>query len=207
MKKGSARLIFASVNKARTGTYTCKMENTKNMSENRHSKWNKCGTVSHPEESVIPVECRFRICLENLMVPVKWYKPAGCGPGAPQTNVTEKETWTGLSFLPCVIFGLAVGTLLYMPIICLLLWQCRRNRKGKLTSRQVAEGNQLSTASPVTGTEDLTYVNLEFEKKGTNPTSSDVVYTEIKALQQKQSSRDAGAANAGVDVSPEGEGK
>ncbi|KAM6250988.1 uncharacterized protein M6G45_009179 [Spheniscus humboldti] len=131
----------------------------------------------------------------------------GCGPGAFQTNVTEKETWTGLSFLLCIIFGLAIGTLLYMPIICLLLWQCRRNRKGKLTSRQVAEGNQLSTASPVTGTKDLTYANLKFEKKGTNPTSSDVVYTEIKALQQKQGSGDAGAANAGVDVSPEGEGK
>lgn len=37
----------------------------------------------------------------------------------------------GLSFLLCIIFSLAVGTLLYMPIICLLLWQCRRNRKGK----------------------------------------------------------------------------
>lgn len=48
MKKGSARLIFASVNKAHTGTYTCKMENTKNMSENRHSKWNKCGKRHKP---------------------------------------------------------------------------------------------------------------------------------------------------------------
>lgn len=62
-------------------------------------------------------------------------------------------------------------------------------------------------ASPVTGTKDLTYANLKFEKKGTNPTSSNVIYTEIKALQQKQGSGDAGAANAGVDVSPEGEGK
>ncbi|KAM6064613.1 uncharacterized protein LJ206_013345 isoform 2-T2 [Theristicus caerulescens] len=94
-----------------------------------------------------------------------------------------------------------------MPVIGLLLWQCKRKRKGKLTSRQAAEGNQLSTAAPVTGTEDLTYANLKFEKKGTKPASSDVVYTEIKPSQQKQSGGDAGAANAGVDVSPEGESK
>ncbi|PKK19391.1 putative LOC102098435, transcript variant X2 [Columba livia] len=134
-----------------------------------------------------------------------------CVPGALQTNVTEKETWTalcaGLYYPLCIIFGLAVGTLLYMPIICFLLWQRRRNRKGKLTSRQVAEENQLSTAAPVTGTEDLTYANLKFEKKGTKPTSSDIIYTEIKPLQQQQKSRDAGAADAGVDVSPEGGGK
>ncbi|KAK2529988.1 hypothetical protein Q9233_006373 [Columba guinea] len=134
-----------------------------------------------------------------------------CGPGALQTNVTEKETWTalcaGLYYPLCIIFGLAVGTLLYMPIICFLLWQRRRNRKGKLTSRQVAEENQLSTAAPVTGTEDLTYANLKFEKKGTKPTSSDIIYTKIKPLQQQQKSGDAGAADAGVDVSPEGGGK
>lgn len=62
-------------------------------------------------------------------------------------------------------------------------------------------------AAPVTGTEDLTYANLKFEKKGTKPTSSDIIYTEIKPLQQQQKSRDAGAADAGVDVSPEGGGK
>lgn len=62
-------------------------------------------------------------------------------------------------------------------------------------------------AARVTGTEDLTYVNLKFEKKGSKPSASDVVYTEIKPSQQKQSSRDAGAASEGVDVSPEGEGK
>lgn len=60
-------------------------------------------------------------------------------------------------------------------------------------------------AAPVTGTEDLTYANLMFEKKGKKPTSSDVVYTEIKPSQQKQSGGDAGAANAAVDASPEGE--
>lgn len=37
----------------------------------------------------------------------------------------------GLYYPLCIIFGLAVGTLLYMPIICFLLWQRRRNRKGK----------------------------------------------------------------------------
>ncbi|XP_049661029.1 uncharacterized protein LOC126040533 isoform X2 [Accipiter gentilis] len=131
----------------------------------------------------------------------------GCGLGTPQSNDTEKEIWTGLRFLLCIIFGLAVGTLLYMPIIGILLWQRRRNREGKLTSKQVAEGDQLSTAARVTGTEDLTYVNLKFEKKGSKPSASDVVYTEIKPSQQKQSGRDAGAASEGVDVSPEGEGK
>lgn len=37
----------------------------------------------------------------------------------------------GLYYPLCIIFGLAVGTLLYMPIISFLLWQRRRNRKGK----------------------------------------------------------------------------
>ncbi|KAM9228363.1 uncharacterized protein RG961_005814 isoform 2-T2 [Leptosomus discolor] len=129
-----------------------------------------------------------------------------CGPRVPQTSGT-KDTWPGLHCLLCATFGLAVGTLLYMPIIGVLLWQCRRNRKGKLTSRQMVEGNQLSMAAPVTGTEDLTYANLKFEKNGTKPTSSDIVYTEIKPSQQKQSSRDASAANTGVDVSSKGEGK
>ncbi|XP_059681055.1 uncharacterized protein LOC132318289 [Gavia stellata] len=129
-----------------------------------------------------------------------------CDPGTPQTNVTEK-TRTGFKFFLCIIFGLAIGTLFYMPIIGLVLWECRRNRKGKLTSSQVAEGNQLSTAAPVTGTEDQTYANLKFEKKGTKSASSEVIYTEIKPSQQKQSSGDAGASHAGVDVSPEEEGK
>ncbi|XP_069724581.1 uncharacterized protein [Phaenicophaeus curvirostris] len=124
------------------------------------------------------------------------------GPGAPQINGTKKDTWTGLNFLLCIMFGLVVGTLLYMPIIAFLLWQCRRNRKGKLTSSQVTEGNQLRMTAPVTGTEDLTYANLKFEKKGTNPIASGVVYSEIKPSQQKQSSGSASAANTGVDVFP-----
>ncbi|XP_068267656.1 uncharacterized protein [Nyctibius grandis] len=128
-----------------------------------------------------------------------------CSPVAPQTNATEKETWTGLDFPLCIIFGLVIGTALYMPVIGFLLWRCGRSGKGTFTSRQVAEGNQLSTAAP--GTENLTYVNLKFEQKGTKPSSSDIVYTEIKPSQQKQSDQDAGAANAGVDASPEEEGK
>ncbi|KAM6117984.1 uncharacterized protein FYW35_006109 isoform 2-T2 [Pterocles gutturalis] len=130
-----------------------------------------------------------------------------CGPGASQTNATKNVTGTGLNFPLCILFGLVVGTLLYLPVIGVLLWQCGRNGEGKLTSRQVAEGNQLSMAAPVTETEDLTYANLKFEEKGTNPTSSDVVYTEVKPSQQKQSGRGAGAANTWVAVFPKGEGK
>ncbi|XP_074958065.1 uncharacterized protein LOC142061207 isoform X1 [Phalacrocorax aristotelis] len=259
---GSAQLVFLSVNETHTGTYLCKMENRKSMSKNRQTECNSHGTASQPEESVVTVECEFKIWLENLTVPVNWYKPEdqeagkktnpkalkenstnlttpsvcaastriyGCrvfvtrknltdtgnstqgavpssSPGKCQTKI-NKETGTGFNCLLCIIFGLAVGTLLYIPIIGLLLWQCRRNRKGEFTSRQMTEGNQLSMAAPVTGAEDLTYANLKFEKKGTNPASSDIIYTEIASSQQKQSCRDAGAANAGVDVSPEGEGK
>ncbi|XP_041256752.1 uncharacterized protein LOC121333972 isoform X2 [Onychostruthus taczanowskii] len=123
-----------------------------------------------------------------------------CGCAGPQTDVTGK-IWTGLL---CILLGLAVGTLLYMPVIGFLLWQCRRNRTGELMSGEVAEGNQ---AAPVTGTEDLTYANLNFEKKGTGSASSNVIYTEIKPLQQKQSGGDGSAACTEVDVSPKEEGK
>ncbi|XP_065497267.1 uncharacterized protein LOC135992198 [Caloenas nicobarica] len=285
MEQRFSWLLFRNVNKAHTGTYACGMKSTGNMFMNRHSDQNpgngnkatsaqssrkegeQEGTVSQLEESDVPMDCRFKIWSEDLIVHVRWYKTAGlqmgnqahtmaleenctkltssdksaasmgiCGcrvfvtrinstdtgngtqeavptydPGALQTNVTEKKTWTvlcaGLHYPVCIIFGLVVGTLLYMPIICFLLWQHRKNRKGKLASREVAEENQLSTAAPVTGTEDLTYANLKFEKKGTKPTSSDIVYTEIKPLQQQQKSEDAGPADAGVDVSPEGDGK
>ncbi|XP_074008702.1 uncharacterized protein [Numenius arquata] len=258
MQSSSFQLVF-SVNKAHTGTYTCRMENTRNVSENGHSKENE--DARQAEESDTTMECRFKIWLENLTV--KWYKPVdlevgnqtnttalgknctspsmcaanmgicecrvsitrlsltdtgnGCDPGAPQISVTE-DTWlkgekdeqqggkkilmfSGVNFLLCILFGLAVGTLLYMPIIGILLWQCQKNRKGKLIAMQVAEGDQLSTASPVTVTEELTYANLKFEKE-TNPTSSDVIYTKIKPLRQKQGGGDAGAANAEVDVFP-----
>ncbi|KAM6057810.1 uncharacterized protein VSU04_009892 [Chlamydotis macqueenii] len=113
----------------------------------------------------------------------------------------------GFNFPLCIVFGIAGATLLYMPIIVLLLWQRRRNKQGELTSRQVVEGTQLSTAASVTGTEDLTYANIKFEKKGTKPASSDVVYSEIKPPQQKQSSEGVNDANTEVDVSPKGEGK
>ncbi|XP_053809195.1 uncharacterized protein LOC128793807 isoform X2 [Vidua chalybeata] len=121
-----------------------------------------------------------------------------CGCPGPQTDVTGK-IWTGLNLLLCILLGLAVGTLLYMPVIGFLLWQCRRNRTGELMSGEVAEGNQ---AASVTGTEDLTYANLNFEKKGTASASSNVIYTEIKPLQQKQSGGDGSAASTEVDVSP-----
>ncbi|XP_039577005.1 uncharacterized protein LOC120507914 isoform X1 [Passer montanus] len=131
---------------------------------------------------------------------------SGCGCAGPQTGVTGK-IWTGLNLLLCTLLGLAVGTLLYMPVIAFLLWQRRRDRTGELMSGEVTEGNQASTAAPVTGTEDLTYANLNFEKKGTGSASSNVIYTEIKPLQQKQSRGDGSAACTEVDVSPKAEGK
>ncbi|XP_032848727.2 uncharacterized protein LOC116961539 isoform X2 [Tyto alba] len=275
LQKVSSQLIFTNVNKTYTGT--CILENTGNVSKNKPFEYNKPGKIykhhgsrdkglrkgeeggsaSQPEESDTTMECKFKIWLENFMVHVKWYKPAGLdtenqtnitAPGENCTNLTShgihevstgicgctvlitginlidtgnssqgtvpscgppqtmKESCTGLTLLLCIVFGLAVATFLYMPIIGLLVWQGRRNRRGELPSRQVAEGNQLSMAAPVTGTEDLTYANLKFEKES-KPTSSDIVYTEIKPSQQKQSVGDAGAANAGVDLSSEGEGK
>ncbi|XP_018770428.1 uncharacterized protein LOC103816851 [Serinus canaria] len=129
-----------------------------------------------------------------------------CVCAGPQTDVTGK-IWTGLNLLLSILLGLAVGTLLYMPVIGFLLWQCRRNRTGELMSGEVAEGNRVSTAASVTGTEELTYANLKFEKKGTGSASSNVIYTEVKPLQQKQSGGDGSAANTEVDVSPKEEGK
>ncbi|XP_066050688.1 uncharacterized protein [Chamaea fasciata] len=218
--------------------------------------WLPVGTASQqvkPETTV-----QFKICLENLTVQVKWYKPeclkgenqtntvvleenctnftnsslstartricvctvitrpnvadAGnstqakvhrCDCAGLQTDVTEK-IWTGLNLLLCILLGLAVGTLLYMPVIGFLLWQRRRNRTGECMSGEAAEGNQ---AAPVTGTEDLTYANLNFEKQGTGSASSNVIYTEVKPSQQKQSGGDSSAASTEVDVSPNEEGK
>ncbi|XP_057232355.1 uncharacterized protein LOC130579520 [Malurus melanocephalus] len=128
-----------------------------------------------------------------------------CDSAGSQTDVTG-NIWTGLSLLLCILLGLAVGTLLYMPVIGFLLWRCRRNRTGELSSEEVVEGNQVSTAALVTGTEDLTYANLKFEKKGTEPASSNVIYTEIKPSQQKQSG-DGSAASTEVNISPKEEGK
>ncbi|XP_014141823.2 uncharacterized protein LOC106631644 isoform X1 [Falco cherrug] len=54
-----------------------------------------------------------------------------CSPGAPQAKGTWIETWAGLNFPLCIIFSLAAATLLYMLVIGLLVWRCRRNRKGK----------------------------------------------------------------------------
>lgn len=148
--------------------------------------------------------CRILITRPNLMDTGNSTQAADlrCDSAEPQTGVTGK-IWTGFNLL-CILLGLAVGTLLYMPVIGFLLWQCRRNRTGELMSREVAEGNQ---AAPVTGTEDMTYANLNFEKKGTGPASSKVIYTEIKPPQQKRSGGDDSAASTEVDVYPKEEGK
>ncbi|XP_074896661.1 uncharacterized protein LOC142036859 isoform X3 [Buteo buteo] len=220
MKNSSAQLVFTSVNKAHTGTYACGMGNMRNMSGSKCSQLENCG--SQPGK---PMECMFQILLENHTVHVKlWYKGAGLEVGS-QTSTTAlgenctNLTSTGMHAANMKICGCAVlvtainltGTVNDTQGCGLGTPQSNDTEKetwtGKLTSKQVAEGDQLSTAAPVTGTEDLTYVNLKFEKKGTKAATSDVVYTEIKPSQQKQSVRDAGAANEGVDVSPEGEGK
>ncbi|XP_075366416.1 uncharacterized protein LOC142413786 isoform X3 [Mycteria americana] len=208
--KGSAQLIVTSVKKAHTRTYTCRMENTRNISENRHSKPNNQGTVSQPEESVIAMECRFEIWSENLMVHVKWYKPAGLEERNQTNTMALGENCTNLTSPGVRAANMGIcGCRLF--ITGTNLTDTGNSMQGtvprKLTSRQVVEGNQLSMAAPVIGTEDLTYANLTFEKNGTKPASSDIIYTKIKPSQQKQSSGDASAANAGVDVSPEGEGK
>ncbi|KAM4767276.1 uncharacterized protein ACIQIH_013229 isoform 2-T2 [Cyanocitta cristata] len=219
--------------------------------------WLPVGTVSELAEPGTIVQ--FKICLENLTMQVKWYKPKclevenqtnivvpgencmnftcsnmstahtgicvcrvfitrpnstdtgnstqaavlGCGSAESQTDVTGK-IWTGLNLLLCILFGFAVGTLIYMPVIGFLLWQCRRNRTGELMSGEVVKGNQVA---PVTGTADLTYANLNFRNKGTGSASSNVIYTEIKPSQQKQSGGDGSAASTEVDVSPKEEGE
>ncbi|XP_072728751.1 uncharacterized protein [Ciconia boyciana] len=208
--KGSAQLIVTNVKKAHTRTYTCRMENTRNISENRHSKPNNQGTVSQPEESVITMECRFKIWSEDLMVHVKWYKPAGLEERNQTNTMALGENCTNLTSPGVRAANMGIcGCRVF--ITGTNLTDTGNSMQGtvprKLTSRQVVEGNQLSMAAPVIGTEDLTYANLKFEKNGTKPTSSDIIYTKIKPSQQKQSGGDASAANTGVDVSPEGEGK
>ena len=51
MKKGSAQLIFASVSKAHTGTYTCRMEKRRNASKNRRSEQIKHGERHKPTDT------------------------------------------------------------------------------------------------------------------------------------------------------------
>lgn len=80
----------------------------------------------------------------------------------------------------------------------------RGDAEGKARALVIALSLQ---AAPVTGTEDLTYADLKFEKKGTKSASSNVIYTQIKPPRQKQRGEDAGAADAGVDASPKAEGK
>lgn len=88
--------------------------------------------------------------------------------------------------------------------LCQWKWISRGDKERKAKALLIAVSLQ---AAPVTGTEDLTYANLKFEKKGTGSASSNVIYTEIKPLQQKQSGGDGGAACTEVDVSPKKEGK
>ncbi|OWK61666.1 hypothetical protein RLOC_00000335 [Lonchura striata] len=98
------------------------------------------------------------------------------------------ELWLANTFLPLLLLiWLPVGTASQMV--------------KPVTTVQLEIGSENLTAAPVTGTEDLTYANLKFEKKGTTSASS-VIYTEIKPLQQKQSGGDGSAASTEVDVSP-----
>ncbi|XP_062356140.1 uncharacterized protein LOC134048415 isoform X2 [Cinclus cinclus] len=122
------------------------------------------------------------------------------------TDAGNSTQATVLNFL-CILLGLAVGTLLHMPVIGFLLWQRRRNRTGELLSEEVAEKNQTSMAALVTEAEDLTYANLNFEMKVTEPTSSNIIYTKIKPLQQKQSGGDDSAASKDVNVYSKEEGE
>ncbi|KAM6057663.1 uncharacterized protein VSU04_009786 [Chlamydotis macqueenii] len=110
IKKDFVQLIFTNVNTSHTGTYTCRMENRKNMSENRRHEQKKDyqtqkptstrgrgekekrkgeerGTVSQPVQLSITMKWRFKIRSENLSVSVKWYEPAGPEVGN-QTNTT-----------------------------------------------------------------------------------------------------------------------
>ncbi|XP_062356142.1 uncharacterized protein LOC134048415 isoform X3 [Cinclus cinclus] len=77
----------------------------------------------------------------------------------------------------------------------------------ELLSEEVAEKNQTSMAALVTEAEDLTYANLNFEMKVTEPTSSNIIYTKIKPLQQKQSGGDDSAASKDVNVYSKEEGE
>lgn len=88
------------------------------------------------------------------------------------------------------------------------LYQWRYASRGDTERKTKALLIALSLqAAPVTGTEDLTYANLNFEKKGTGSASSNVIYTEIKPSQQQHSGEDDHTASTEVDVSPNEEGK
>ncbi|XP_069724582.1 uncharacterized protein [Phaenicophaeus curvirostris] len=190
---------------------------------NPRTERQKPKTDSHTREPVITVECRFRIWLENITVHVQWYKTACLEMGNPTDTTALGENCTSLTsssvhaadvgICGCRVFITRInltdtgnGTQGTGPNYGPGAPQINGTKKdtwtGKLTSSQVTEGNQLRMTAPVTGTEDLTYANLKFEKKGTNPIASGVVYSEIKPSQQKQSSGSASAANTGVDVFP-----
>lgn len=50
MQNSSFQLIFTGVSKAHTGTYTCRMENTRNISESGHAEQNKDGKRQEQRE-------------------------------------------------------------------------------------------------------------------------------------------------------------
>lgn len=85
-------------------------------------------------------------------------------------------------------------------------WKCIRRGDTERKAKALLIALSLQVA-PVRETEDLTYANLNFENKVTGPTSSNVIYTEVKPLQQKQSGGDGGAASKDVNACPKEEGK
>ncbi|KAI1235537.1 hypothetical protein IHE44_0002416, partial [Lamprotornis superbus] len=166
---------------------------------------NSIDTGNSPQRAVLGENC-MNFSISSLCTACTEISVCRVSITTPNLTDTGNSTQAAVLNFLCILLGLAVGTLLHMPVIGFLLWQRRRNTTGELLSEEVAEENQASTAAPVTETEDLTYANLNFEKKGTGPASSNVIYTEIKSLQQKQSDGDGSAANTDVDVYPKEEG-
>ncbi|XP_015495179.1 uncharacterized protein LOC107209707 isoform X2 [Parus major] len=187
--------------------------------------WLPVGAVSQQVQPGTTVQ--FEICLENLTVQVKWCKPE-CLEGENQTNTvilgenclnfTSSSLCTAhTGICACKVFitrpnltdtGNSTQTAVHscgcaepLTDVTGKVWT------GELMSGEVAERNQVNMAAPMTGTEDLTYANLNFGKKETVPASSNVIYTEIKPSQQKQSAGDGSAASTEMDASSKEEGK
>ncbi|KAF2984189.1 hypothetical protein EK904_013323, partial [Melospiza melodia maxima] len=191
-------------------------------------------TASQMAKPVITVQ--LKIDLENLTVQVKWHNPE-CLEGKNQTNTEclgEKcmnftssnlgTAHTGICVSEVVITrpnstdaGNQTNTVFLsgkctnftsssLCRVCTGICVCRAFIT-RPNSTDAGNSTQAANLTPVTGTEDLTYANLKFEKKGIGSASSNVIYTEIKPLQQKQSGGDGSAACTEVDVSPKEEGK
>ncbi|XP_058701969.1 uncharacterized protein LOC131582621 isoform X2 [Poecile atricapillus] len=187
--------------------------------------WLPVGAVSQLVQPGSTVQ--FEICLENLTVQVKWCKPE-CLEGENQTNtvILGENCMNFTSSSPCTAHtGICAcrvfitrpnltdtGNSTQAAVHCCGCAEPPTDVTGKiwtgeLMSGEVAERNQVNMAAPVTGTEDLTYANLNFGKKETGPASSNVIYTEIKPSQQKQSAGDGSAASTEMYVSSKEEGK